>query len=262
MVIKSIAMKRITILCMLLLCSLVATSQELRFVKGVVLGKNGQRLSGVTVKAKNADVEVCSKHDGTFEMRVPLFATKLEASSGKEKVSAKIDGGYIVLKLDEYANKNGIVKSKLKQNTDAEVENVQVSEMVETGFEPVGVAVYASCKSGMMMYRGVNTQTGEELFTYGPIAGTEEVGEFLAVVHALTFLKTAKSRLPVFSDNEEILSWVKKNKCKAQMLEEVTEHLQKVVSRSELWLRENSCKNLLVKWNAEEWGKNPAFIEE
>ncbi len=247
-------MKRMTILCLLFLSSIAAISQEMRFVHGVVLGKNGQRLSGVTVEAKNADVRVCSKHDGTFEMRVPFFTKKLEASYGNEKVSAKIDGGYIVLKLDARAG--------LKQKTDAKVGTQLMDGVVESKLEPVGVAVYVSCKSGIMTYRGVNTLTGEELFSYGPIAGTEDIGEFLAVVHALTYLQIAKSRLPVFSDNEEALSWVEKNKCKAQMPEDATERLKKAVSCSEIWLRSNSYKNALLKWNTEEWGENPAFIEE
>lgn len=50
------------------------------------------------------------------------------------------------------------------------------------------IAVDAACAGnpGVMEYRGVVVGTGEELFHYGPVAdGTNNVGEFLALVHAL-----------------------------------------------------------------------------
>ena len=240
-------MKKIAIVCLLFLCSLSAISQEMRFVQGVVLGKDGQRLSGVTVKAQNADAQVCSKHNGTFEMSVPLFITKLEATNGEKTATAKIDGGYIVLKLNVPANENNI----------SEVVYAEVNQEV-----PEGVVVGVICESGMMTYRGVNSITGEELFCYGPIAAAEDVGEFLAVVNALVFLKSKNSKLPVFFEKEEVLSWVKKNKCKAQIPEDATEQLKKSVSRSEKWLKENNYQSTLMKWNSAEWGENPACKTE
>jgi hypothetical protein len=240
-------MKKIAIVCLLFLCSLSAISQEMRFVQGVVLGKDGQRLSGVTVKAQNADAQVCSKHNGTFEMSVPLFITKLEATNGEKTATAKIDGGYIVLKLNVPANENDI----------SEVVFAEVNQEV-----PEGVVVGVICESGMMTYRGVNSITGKELFRYGPIAAAEDVGEFLAVVNALVFLKSKNSKLPVFFEKEEVLSWVKKNKCKAQIPEDATEQLKKSVSRSEKWLKENNYKRTLMKWNSAEWGENPACKTE
>ena len=236
-------MKRRIVFCLLLLCSLSAMAQEIRFVQGIVLGNDGQRISGITVETEDASVQAVSRHDGTFEMRVPLSAKKLNVTNGKKQVSALIDGGYIVLNLNEPANKNSIAETSQPS-------------------APIGVVVYTSCKSGIIAYRGVNPETGEELFNYGPLQGTEEIGDFLAVVHALTYMKTIKSKLPVFSDNEEVLSWVKKNKCKAQMPEDATEQLKKAVARSEKWLKDNYYKNALIKWNSDDWGKNPAFIEE
>ena len=84
----------------------------------------------------------------------------------------------------------------------------------------------------------------------------------MAIVHALTYMKTVKSKLPVYSNNEEVFSWVKKNKCKAQMSEDATEQLKKAVARSEKWLKDNYYKNALIKWNSDDWWRNPAFIEE
>ena len=259
-------MKKITILCLLSLFSLVAISQEMRFVKGIVLGKNGQRLSGVAVKAKNTDTSVFSKEDGTFEIKVPFYTTRLEASNGNDRVSAKIDGGYIVLQLAKATNKtNTLLESKTSVISKTEAVNAEPNnEITVSNANTVveGVVVAANCKSGMVTYRGTDVATGKELFRYGPISGTAEIGEFLAVVHALTYLKTAKLTLPVFSDNEEVFLWIKKSKCRAEMPENATEQLKKVVARSEKWLKENYFKNHLVKWDSEELGKNPALIEE
>ena len=252
-------MKKIAIVCLLFLCSLSAISQEMRFVQGVVLGKDGQRLSGVTVKAQNADAQVCSKHNGTFEMSVPLFITKLEATNGEKTATAKIDGGYIVLKLNVPANENDISEVVFAE-VNQEVPEGVVAEVNQE--VPEGVVVGVICESGMMTYRGVNSITGEEQFRYGPIAAAEDVGEFLAVVNALVFLKSKNSKLPVFFEKEEVLSWVKKNKCKAQIPEDATEQLKKLVSRSEKWLKDNNYKSTLMKWNSAEWGENPACKTE
>lgn len=54
------------------------------------------------------------------------------------------------------------------------------------------VAVDAACEGnpGNMEYRGVDPYSGELLFHVGPYRnGTNNIGEFLAIVHALAFLK-------------------------------------------------------------------------
>lgn len=46
-----------------------------------------------------------------------------------------------------------------------------------------------------MEYRGVYVRTGQELFRIGPYPdGTNNVGEFLALVHALALLKKTTVR--------------------------------------------------------------------
>ena len=127
---------------------------------------------------------------------------------------------------------------------------------------PEGVVVAVNCESGMIKYRAVNTVTGEEVFTYGPIPGTEDIGEFLAVVNTLNLLKVSNSQLPIYTDNQEVVSWVKKRKCKSMMLEDAEEELRRLVARSENWLMKNYYKNSIMQWNTEEWGENPASFKE
>lgn len=121
-------MKKIITFCLLLLCSLVATSQEMRFVQGVVLGNDGIRLAGITVEAEDANLQTVSKHDGTFEMSVPIFVKNLMVSNGKKQVLAPIDGGYIVLKLDMHVDEKSVVEVNLKKETDVKPEVIQTAE--------------------------------------------------------------------------------------------------------------------------------------
>lgn len=75
------------------------------------------------------------------------------------------------------------------------------------------LAVDAACSGnpGDMEYRGVYTATGQEIFHIGPLKeGTNNVGEFLALVHGLALLQQKGSDLPIYSDSRNAISWVKK----------------------------------------------------
>lgn len=77
------------------------------------------------------------------------------------------------------------------------------------------IAVDAACSGnpGAMEYRGVETATGREIFRQGPFSeGTNNIGEFLAIVHGLAMLKKMNSDLPLYSDSVNAISWVKKKK--------------------------------------------------
>ena len=52
-------------------------------------------------------------------------------------------------------------------------------------------------KTGDMEYQGVEFDTGRKLFAQGPFEdGTNNIGEFLAIVHALAFLKKTRAIRP------------------------------------------------------------------
>ena len=79
------------------------------------------------------------------------------------------------------------------------------------------LAVDAACSGnpGDMEYRGVYTATGQEIFHIGPLKeGTNNVGEFLALVHGLALLQQKGSDLPIYSDSRNAISWVKKRNAK------------------------------------------------
>lgn len=124
------------------------------------------------------------------------------------------------------------------------------------------LAVDAACSGnpGDMEYRGVYTATGKEIFRIGPLKrGTNNVGEFLALVHGLALLKREKSDLPIYSDSVNAIKWVKNKKSKT-LLEQTPENekIFELLQRAEKWLKENTYTTQILKWETAEWGEIPA----
>jgi len=125
-----------------------------------------------------------------------------------------------------------------------------------------GLAVDAACSGnpGSMEYRGVYTETGEEIFHLGPFEeATNNIGEFLALVHGLALLKKQKSDIPVYSDSANAIKWVKNKKCKTLLApSEANVKVFDLVQRAEKWLNENTYSNQIIKWETSVWGEIPA----
>lgn len=123
------------------------------------------------------------------------------------------------------------------------------------------LAVDAACSGnpGMMEYRGVYIGTGEEIFHFGPIFGTNNIGEFLAIVHGLALLKQKDLDIPIYSDSRNALLWVKQKACKTKLpRDNSSEELFGYIDRAEKWLRDNSYTTTLIKWETDQWGEIPA----
>ncbi len=124
------------------------------------------------------------------------------------------------------------------------------------------IAVDAACSGnpGMMEYRGVYLKNGREIFHYGPVYGTNNIGEFLALVHGLALLKQkGLHQMPVYSDSVNAQIWVRQRRCKTTLARnERTAELFQMIERAEKWLRENAFSTPIIKWRTEEWGEIPA----
>ena len=124
------------------------------------------------------------------------------------------------------------------------------------------IAVDAACSGnpGVMEYRGVDTETQAEIFRLQPMKdGTNNIGEFLAIVHALAFLKQRNLSLPIYSDSKIAMSWVRQKVCKTKVPH--TRHNEKIfelIARAERWLYQNTYPNPILKWETQAWGENPA----
>lgn len=126
-------------------------------------------------------------------------------------------------------------------------------------------AVDAACSGnpGQMEYRGVCLRTGVEVFHVGPLLGTNNIGEFLAIVHALALAETmadgAMRPTLIYTDSRNAIGWVSKKLCKTTL-----EHTPKttavhdLIARAERWLTTHHYRLPIVKWDTRQWGEVPA----
>ena len=136
-------------------------------------------------------------------------------------------------------------------------------ELVEMGVDMTAIAVDAACKGnpGPLEYQGVDLESDIDLFHVGPMAeGTVNIGEFLAIVHALALLQNGPgAQRAIYSDSRIGISWVKQKKCKTKLTKTVNNKaLFRLVKRAEKWLTENEYKNPILKWETKQWGEIPA----
>jgi ribonuclease HI len=125
-----------------------------------------------------------------------------------------------------------------------------------------GICVDASCieNPGRMEYRGVDIKTGKVIFEMKYEEATNNIGEFLAIVHALALYKRDGKELKiVYSDSLNAISWVKQKKCKTKLEKNdknmvVFEHIQRAI----VWLNNNEYDAKVLKWNTAAWGEIPA----
>ncbi len=123
-------------------------------------------------------------------------------------------------------------------------------------------AVDAGCSGnpGPMEYQGVDLATGQRIFHFGPMKGTNNIGEFLAIVHALALCwQQGLHDKTIYSDSYNAILWVKKRQCKTKLERTPqTEQLHQIILRAEQWLRTHDYRNPIVKWETDKWGEIPA----
>jgi ribonuclease HI len=123
-------------------------------------------------------------------------------------------------------------------------------------------SVDAACSGnpGIMEYRCVHTTTGQQIFHCGPFPeATSNIGEFLAIVHALALLKNMNSDLPIYSDSKTGMAWVRKKKANTTIVENnKNREVMEMVKRAENWLKTNTYSTKIIKWDTGKLGEIPA----
>ena len=111
-----------------------------------------------------------------------------------------------------------------------------------------------------MEYQGVDTYSCTRIFHQGPFEeGTNNVGEFLAIVHALAHLKKINSPIPIYSDSLNAISWVEAKQHRSKLVPTARNaRIFELLDRATKWLRENEFDNQVLKWETKVWGENPA----
>jgi len=126
----------------------------------------------------------------------------------------------------------------------------------------LALCVDAACNhKGDFEYKGVWYHSYDEVFKAGPYqSGSNNIGEFLALVHALAYLNQSKDPkmklMPIYSDSRIAMGWVKAKVCRTKQIPST--EVNNLIQRAERWLKQNSFKNPILKWETKVWGEIPA----
>ncbi|WP_036380665.1 viroplasmin family protein [Muricauda sp. MAR_2010_75] len=149
---------------------------------------------------------------------------------------------------------------KGKSKGKSELTQEELLKIGDPNYNSIAVDAASSGNPGTMEYRGVDTKTKKVLFHQGPFQqGTSNVGEFLALVHGLAFLKQKNSNRILYSDSRIAIGWVRKGKCGTKLKKgPKNEMLFELIERAEDWLKKNRYTTPIVKWETKAWGEIPA----
>ena len=149
---------------------------------------------------------------------------------------------------------------KGKKKGKSELSPEELLKIGDPNMHSIAVDAASSGNPGVMEYQGVDTKTKKKLFKQGPFKeGTNNIGEFLALVHGLAFLKQQQSDRIIYSDSRIAIGWVKKKACKTKLKQNANNRVVfELISRAETWLKNNDYNTPIVKWETKAWGEIPA----
>jgi len=193
-------------------------------------------------------------HTGVFEKWDDCKAQIKDFKGAIYKSFDSFDAAKKALKGDykDYVGKTKSFQSELSQE--------KLKKIGQPNFHSISVDAAVSGNPGKMEYQGVDTQTKKHIFHQGPFEeGTNNIGEFLAIVHALALLKKQNSNKIIYTDSKTAISWVKKKTCNTKLeLNEKNKPLFELVNRAVTWLNKNTYTTVIVKWETKAWGEIPA----
>jgi len=138
----------------------------------------------------------------------------------------------------------------------------QISNSPSGGPILPALAVDAACSGnpGVMEFRGVIADTGTEVFHRGPfVNGTNNIGEFLAIVLGLAYLKQNNLPWALYSDSRTALAWLRKGHADTKLDWNATnQDLFFMLRKAEQWLHDNTWTTPIYKWDTKLWGEIPA----
>ncbi|MDR0394121.1 MAG: ribonuclease H family protein [Tannerella sp.] len=140
--------------------------------------------------------------------------------------------------------------------------NAKPDKNAQPPYIPESLAVDAACSGnpGRMEYRGVYVETGQQVFHVGPLTqGTNNIGEFLALVHGLALFSRNGCTMPIYSDSRNAILWVQQKKCRTKLKQTAQNAaVFDLIARAEKWLKENTYNTAILKWETSAWGEIPA----
>ena len=193
-------------------------------------------------------------HTGVFESWDDCKAQIKDFKGAVYKSFNSFDAAKKAYKSDyrDYVGKSKTFKSELSDE--------QLKKIGQPNLSSICVDAAVSGNPGKMEYRGVDTKTKKQIFIQGPFEeGTNNIGEFLAIVHGLALLKQKNSDKIIYTDSKTAMSWVKKKICNSKLQRsDKNDELFVLVDRAVKWLKINDYSTTVVKWETKAWGEIPA----
>jgi len=193
-------------------------------------------------------------HIGVFETWEDCKAQIKDFQGAQYKSFVSFDAAKMALNgnYKDYIGKSKKYKSALSE--------AQLKKIGQPNFNSISVDAASSGNPGIMEYRGVDTKSKKQLFHQGPFdQGTNNIGEFLAIVHGLAFLKQNQSNRIIYTDSKTAMSWIRKKNCNTKLeRSSKNEVLFELVDRAINWLKINTYTTIIVKWETKAWGEIPA----
>jgi len=127
----------------------------------------------------------------------------------------------------------------------------------EIDYDSISVDVGTRGNPGPVEYQGVDTKTGKVIFSHGPISkGTNNIGEFLAIVHALAYLNKIGSNKTIYTDSRNAMKWVREKAVSTTLKRDATtKEIWNLVDRALYWLKHHTYENKILKWDTKKWGE-------
>jgi len=176
------------------------------------------------------------------------FEAKYKSFSSREEAERALSDGW-----EMYWGQKSVDKKPVTEQSGLFGKDVTA----DIDMDSICVDVGCSGNPGIVEYKGVDTKTGEVLFYHGPIQkGTNNLGEFIAIVHGLAYLKKKGSNKTVYSDSKTALSWLKKKQVGSNLeRDHTTKEIWDLTDRAVKWLQSNTFENKVLKWLTESWGE-------
>jgi len=175
----------------------------------------------------------------------------------KELVQWYADAKYKSFKTKEEAEK-ALQGSREEYYQTKEKVSRQTSDFP---YEKNSIAVDAACSwnPGKMEYQGIDLQSGKYLFHEKYEIATNNIWEFLALVHGLKFQKENKSDKAIYTDSKHAMKRVAEKGCKTKLEKNSnTNFVYKKIQEAEQRLKENTYTTQILKRPTSERWEIPA----
>ncbi|RXQ89499.1 ribonuclease H [Ancylomarina salipaludis] len=164
------------------------------------------------------------------------------------------------LELAQKAYSENYKKYKGKDTTTTKPIQEQIDNAGKPNLDTISVDAACSGNPGIMEYQAVDTKTKKLIFHGGPYYdSTNNIGEFIALVHCLAHMKKNGDTRPIYTDSKTAMSWVRDKIVRTDNPK--TENNKKsfdTIERALNWLKNNEYPNKILKWETKVWGEIPA----